>query len=461
MPVATNIHPSFLTWLGLSHESAYGTPALVGGSTPVGPVLTLPLDASTFQPEDKPVWLKDMAIRGSMADVYAIVQGVEDASWSLGGPVYPGITPALLDNMFGDIATTATGGTFSGSTTLNGAYTRNSSGTSITVTAPGTIAAGTVIKITNVVPGTLYSEYVQVASITGSVVTLVNPLHYSYNTLSTISYAVAAALPTSYSHKFAALNAYDGQPPPYTALDSTGVTDTLSGSPQYMDQFGQRYYTSLCMAQLDFTISAEALFTQKASGTSWASQATSDPTADGGLATPATSAFTPSTVTTQPIPSWSSSISLALPDVNSGAAAVVNYVGEVTFSLKRKLQVYWTNDGVQTPYIIARGPLGVTGTVKGVVANDEQMLKSMRKNFQGVLSATVTAPTSDYPVVEGNNSFTFHVTNAAFTAAKPTRSSVLVGYDCTFEGVANTTDVGQSGGLGPITVTAVDTTPGY
>lgn len=445
-PVATSIHPSYLTWLGLTHEKAYGDQsALVGGATPVGPVWTLPLDASTFEPEDKPLWLRDMAIRGSMAEVYAITQGVEDSAWSLGGPVYPGITPILLDNMFGDITTTPTGGSATGSVVLSAAYTRNSSGTQLTVAAAtGFTTPGVVGQIS----GGGFTEYFTTSALAaaGTTIYMTAPLHYNYPVTTTTVKVYAGA--TSYSHKFAALNAYDGQPPTWTALDSTNVTDANA------DVYGQRYYTSLCMAQLDFTLSSEALFTQKASGTAWISGPTT------ALATPATSAFTPSTVTTVPVPSWSSIISLSLPV--GGGLTQVNYVGEVTFSLKRKIQVYWTDDGSQNPFIIARGPLGVTGTVKAVVAQDEQVLQSMLKNFQGSLSAVVTVPaTTPYPAGEQGLTFTFNVNNAAFTAAKPTRSAVLVGYDASFEGVANTTNVGQTGGLGPITISCTDLVPGY
>lgn len=440
MPVATNIHPSALTWLGLTHENTYGTPAL--GAT-VGPVWTLPLDASTFDPEDKPVWLRDIAIRGSQAELFAMVQGVEDAAWSLGGPVYPGLTPLLIDNMFGDITTTPTGGTAGTPTTTTATYTRDSSGTSLSLTSvAGFTAMGQIGKITS----GAFTEFFVYESVVGSVITIQSPLHFNYPSGATVTpYTVA---PTSFTHKFAALNAYDGQPPTHTLLDSTNVTDSNQ------DVYGQRYYTSMCLAQLDFTISAEAMFTQKASGTSWASQPTSVAPVS------ATAAYSPTTVTTVPIPSWSSAIQLSTP--NSSGLAAINYAGEVTFSFKRKLQVYWTDDGVQTPYIIARGPLGVTGTVKAVVAQDEQVLASMLKNFQGALTAQVTVPsTTPYPAGEQGNSFLFHINNAAFTAAKPTRSAVLVGYDCTFEGVANTTDVGASGGLGPATITVVDQVAGY
>lgn len=466
MPIVappSGIHPSYLTWLGLSHEVAQGTPALNGGGTPVGPVWNLPLEASTFDPEDKPMWLRDIGIRGSMADVFAIIQGVEDSAWSLGGPVYEGVTPVLMDNMFGDLTTTVTGGTAGSPTTsTGGGYVLGTSGLSLpAASVAGFTAAGQWGLITS---GSQSEAFLTTAAGAAGAIPIQSPLHFSYPAAAVITPYPLGTPPTYATHKFAALNAGTGQPPSWTLLDSTGVIDTLNGTPVTdADQFGQRFYTSMCLAQLDFTLSAEGLFTQKASGTAWASTATNTATAAGGLASPATSAFAPANVTALPIPSWSSNIKLTLPDAAFGA---VNYVGEITFSLKRKIQVYWTDDGVQSPYVIARGPLAVTGTVKAVVAQDEQILKSMLKNFQGRLQALVIFPTGSGPAfpptaLQGLTSFQFDLAQCAFTAAKPTRSSVLVGYDSTFEGVANTTNVGASGGLGPITMTVIDTNPGY
>jgi hypothetical protein len=460
MPVAPSagIHPSYLTWLGFQHESAYGTP----GFAATGGAITnvLPLDASTFDPEDKPVWLRDIGIRGSMADVFAIIQGVEDAAWSLGGPAYYGLTPMLLDNMFGDITTTPVGGTAAGALTLATAYVAGTTGTTLALSGAASSFTAGVVGVITTVTGPTYTEYFTAVSNSVDNVVITNPLHFNFPVGSTVKVFTPGGTGI-YAHKFAALNAGSGQPPTYTLLDSTGVVDATP-----TNTYGQRVYTSMCLAQLDFTISAESLFTQKASGTSWAST----PTAAAPLS--ASAAFTPGAQTALPIPSWSSQIKLNLPV--AGGLQAVNYVGEVTFSLKRKLQVYWTDDGVQSPYIIARGPLQVTGTVKAVVAQDEEILTSMLQNFQGSLQAAVIFPTGTGPAFSSaalqantatsgptGTAFLFHVNQAAFTAAKPTRSSVLVGYDSTFEGVSNTTDVGQTGGLGPITITAVDLNPGY
>jgi hypothetical protein len=321
----------------------------------------------------------------------------------------------------------------------------------------GFTAAGQVGTITN---GSFTEAFVTTGPGAAGAVPIQSPLHFSYPASSTVVPYPLATPPTYFMHKYAALNSGTGQPPTWTLLDSTNILDSNA------DTYGQRYYTSMCLAQLDFTISAEALFTQKASGTAWSSQPTT------ALPTPATAAFTPTNVTALPIPSWSSNIKLSLP-VGGGLTAV-NYVGEITFSLKRKIQVYWTDDGVQSPFAIARGPLQCTGTVKAVVAQDEQILQSMLKNFQGSLQATVLFPQGAGPAfasaalqantgIAGSTgaAFQFNLAQCAFTAAKPTRSSVLVGYDSTFEAVANTTNVGPSGGLSPLTVSVVDTVAGY
>jgi hypothetical protein len=56
---------------------------------------------------------------------------------------------------------------------------------------------------------------------------------------------------------------------------------------------------------------------------------------------------------------------------------------------------------------------------------------------------------------------TFTSTKAAITKAKISRNGQLIGYNTTFESVANSTDVGGSGGLGPGTLQLVNNTPCY
>jgi hypothetical protein len=56
---------------------------------------------------------------------------------------------------------------------------------------------------------------------------------------------------------------------------------------------------------------------------------------------------------------------------------------------------------------------------------------------------------------------TFNANQVANTKSKIMRNKLLVGYGNTFEGVANSVDIGGSGGLSPGSVTLVNGTPTY
>ena len=56
---------------------------------------------------------------------------------------------------------------------------------------------------------------------------------------------------------------------------------------------------------------------------------------------------------------------------------------------------------------------------------------------------------------------TITAAQAAYTAAKPNRGAVLTGYDDQIQCVANATNSGGSGGLGPITVALTNNVPTY
>ena len=51
--------------------------------------------------------------------------------------------------------------------------------------------------------------------------------------------------------------------------------------------------------------------------------------------------------------------------------------------------------------------------------------------------------------------------DAQFMKSKPVRSGVLVGYDNEYQTLANTTDVGGSGGLGQTTLQIINNIPTY
>lgn len=400
--IPTTVAPSVRSWLGIAREITVGTPVL--------PVVTIPLDKGSYEPEDTPMFLPDEAIRGAMALLYGEILGVEDATFSYGGPVFGDVYGFFLDNTFGDLSsvgTTSTGGSSTTHAALAAGVTSLSatSGTGFVVGQNVQVGTGSV------------SEVVKLTAVATTLLTFTgNPLRFAHST--------AAALHTvigPYTHTFAALNSFSGQPPTHTATDFTGLTPTV----------GARAYPSLCVAQIDFTGNAEQLFTAKVSGNSWVSAASA-------------SAPTLSTNFVVPLPNWRSTVKV-------GGTQIYN-VGDWTVSIKRQLQVYFTNQGFQNPFIIARGPLDATGTLNYTVAEDEVPLTQMLSNTQPTLQFIVNNGLSTTNTI----SYTFNIQKAAFIKSKISRSAVLVGYEDDWQAIANTTNVGGSGGLGPIQVVVIN-----
>ena len=96
------VAPSSRTWLGIAREiGGGGSPA--SAPPPCRPH-TIPLDKSSYEVEDMPKFLEDIAIRGSMSQRFADVLGVVDASFSFGGPVFGDVWGYFFDNLFGDLS---------------------------------------------------------------------------------------------------------------------------------------------------------------------------------------------------------------------------------------------------------------------------------------------------------------------------------------------------------------------
>jgi hypothetical protein len=376
---------------------------------------TIPLDKSSYQPEDTPHWLLDTSIRGSMAQVFQLIQGPEDATFSYGGPFYGDIEGYFFDNTFGDLSTTGTtptNGTTVGGTIAIGA----TSGTVASATGYGT---NSTVQIGS---GSI-AEVVIISSITGTVLTFANtPTRFTHagGSIWTVT--------GPYTHTFNILNSGSGQPPLLTATDYTGITAVT----------GARSYSDLCTSQIDLTGNTEQLFEMKVTGNSWLSV----PAAGSG---PPANLPSPSV----PVPAWNSTISVG--------GSLMTQAGEWGFSVKRQLQVYWTAQGTQSPFIIARGPLDATATLNYTVSTDETALLLMLQNTQPPIVVTQTNGQSGTALIQ----CVITAAQAGYTAAKPNRGAVLTGYDDTIQCVANSTNSGGSGGLGPITVALTNNVPTY
>jgi hypothetical protein len=409
------VAPASKTWLGVGRELNMGTAVL--------PVQTIPLLKNSFQPEDTPKWLHDEAIRGSMAMIFNDIQGVEDSTFSYGGPAFLDVEGFFLDNLFGDLSSTAT--TYGTTATVTSALPIG--GTAAPLSGTAGFNTGFYLAIDQ--PFTGLTEIVGPIVYAGTTPGFTGtPLRFAHASGGTVR-AVNPASAGPYVHTWNILNNSSGQPPTHTFTDFTSLTAAV----------GARAYVGACVGVIDITGNSEQLLEFKMTGNAWVSA-------------PASQTPTNTVSTAIPLPNWRSTVNVA--------GSPVFDVGEWTVSLKRTLQVYWTDQGTtQNPYIIARGPLDATGTLNYTVPTDESPLTQMLANTQPTVAIAI------------NNGFAGTSTSylamsiaaqvAAFEKAKPSRSEVLVGYQDDWQCVANATNTGGSGGLGPITVSLTNNTIVY
>jgi hypothetical protein len=74
---------------------------------------------------------------------------------------------------------------------------------------------------------------------------------------------------------------------------------------------------------------------------------------------------------------------------------------------------------------------------------------------------TITGASNGIPSPGTPVTVTFTASRVASITAKPVRSKPLFGYANSLAGVADGTDTGGSGGLGPGTITLIDNTARY
>ena len=420
-----SVAPSARSWLGVARELTVGTP--------VSPTNTIPMDAKSYSPEDTPKFLPDEAIRGSMAMLYEDIIGPADATFSFGGPAFLDTHGFFLDNIFGDLSTTGTvsAGTstsFSGSPAVGATVATVGNGTTFTVGQNVQIDTGSVAEVVTLT-----------ATASTSIGFGNNPLRFAHGASGTVFTVVAP-----FTHNFALLNSqlgYGGvpgaQPPTLTLTDNTNLN--YGGTPG-TNTSGARAYPSSCVSAVDISGNVEQLLDFKVTGNSWVS-------------IPA--AVTPTNTISNIIPqaNWKSQLYIG----GTAPANLITTNGEWAVNIKRQLQVYWTSQGTISPFIIARGPLSASLSMKFTAPADETPLSYML--YQGPLWVHIA-------LNSGNTggtalSMTLDLNTVQFTKAKPGRSAVLMDFDDTAEAIANTTNVGGTGGLGPVKVQLVNQLPTY
>lgn len=314
-------------FLGIAKETTQGTPVAMTATIPI----------EKMEPEDKPVWLHDKALRGSMVDSYGMQQGVIKTDFSMSGPVFGDTLGWLLGNILGDLTTTG-------------------------ASAP-------------------------------------------------------------FTHAFAVLNTGQGQPTSHTLTHFQGPTASV----------GARQYPGACLSELTLKWNAETeLLTFDAKGSSWPS-----------VVPAAAPTSAPSTVT--PSASWRGQLGIGGP---ATGATLVKTVMDGEITIKRALEPVFTTQNVQTPYIIQRGAVDVSGKLNFIAA-DESPYTTMLSNTQPQLQLVIGNGQSG----AGQVQVQVDCQLAAYETAKPDFGKAAVGYQTTFIGVANTTNAGTSGGYSPTKVT--------
>ena len=419
--------------------------------TPLAPVITHPLDVAQYDPEDVPKFLDDRAIRGSMTDLFYKTLGVESATFNFGGPNFLDSHGYWFDNVFGDLSTTGTGA--ANPATFNSGLAVGATQGTLAAAPPSQYTAGAIIQIGTgsttevvVVGSTAASNVVNFAISSGGAG---YPLRFTHPTGPTVS-----TVTSPYTHRWAALNsalgyggAYGAQPPTHTLTDNTNLVNTFTSATYgtvTSTGIGARQYPSAVFSEVALRGNAEQLLTITGRGESWLSNL---------------AGTSPTNVTTnsRPIPNWDTTVVVAGNTINSSGTYAG--VGEFGFTPSRRTQVYWIVAGTQTPYIIARGPLTCNGTLNFDPTNSEMPLDLMLLNSQPPISITTT----NAGITNSGTPFTltFTASQAAITKSKIMRNKDLVGFGDSFEAVANSTDTGGSGGLGPCTVTVVNNTAVY
>src|SRR5487761_1132396 len=344
-PIAANVFPGVKEYAVISRES---TP---GGTLESGSLyLPTTLQADKYEPDEKPTFLDDKSLVGSMTDAGNVIAGTAISDFGFSGPVFMDQMPHLLYNIMGDY--TATGAAGTGSTTLGAAVAAGA--TTATVAAITGFSSGQAVQI-----GTVHPEIVVLsAAPSGTTITFTGtPARFAHANADPVTGVVAP-----FVHVFSLYNGTNGQP-------VTHNLDFYSGIPATT---GARRYSYYCMSGLDFSLNPEQLFTQTTKGTSMLSNV--------AAATPVQQL---TSVLAQP--GWRTKVGI-------GGPVSTNQITDVMtpdITIARAIKPYFTADGSQSPFAIVRDSLNITGKFSRF-AQDESPMLNMLNNTQQQLQLIIS-----------------------------------------------------------------------
>lgn len=402
------------------------------GTPPASAGVVVPL--KTFKPADKPMWLDDESWQGNMGDRQDRYQGPLISSLDGGGDIFADTLGHFLYNLLGDYTASGTAATPASTSSAPIAV----GATSITVASGGaSFTAGMNLWIEDAGTPAL-NEVVTVVSSTATTITT-SAFRFPHSTATPFTNTTAP-----YTHVFALLNGLvgaangNGQPPTHTITDRTGIQATGLAA----------QYSYCCVSEVMVTGNAEKL-------TGWSFKTVNQVRTIPGSAL---AIGTPSAV--QPYPSWRAVQGIAGP---ASGGTQVKDIGEFEFTLTRAVKPYFTNQGSQQPYVIARGKQGATGKQQFTPAIDESPYLAMIANTQPQLQVVASNGLSGVNLV----SLQIDMGLAAYETADLIDGDELFGWDAPFAGVhtnasfGGITMTGASGGKGAIKVTLQNAIPTY
>lgn len=414
MPATPITFPSDLTYVGVAPEAAQGTA--------VSPIATLLLtkDPASI---DNQVYLEDTGMRQSMSDIFGAVLGPLSGGVQLDGDLRADTGGFLFGNILGDY--TMTGTAIPVTTTLAATAAPGANQFSATASIPGgsTIQVGVGLTaevfVTNAPSGA--GPYT---------IPINNTSGAQRNGLTVFQHLSGAAITvigTPYSYKFAeqcagttGANALLAQAHSLTITDWYGLTAAT----------GARAYPGAMFSDLTLTMDPSKLLTFTAKASTWGSgpAGSTPPVIVSGL---------------QPLAAWGIATGIGGP---ASGGTLVNNVETLSMNFTRALKVYPTL-GQQQPFIIRQGKLGVTGKMTLMAANEAALtnyLTNVQPQLQFLLTNGSGATTQNVQI---------DMQNVFYNQVVPNRGDEVVKLDVSFKAIANTTNIGASGGFSPCMVT--------
>lgn len=235
-----------------------------------------------------------------------------------------------------------------------------------------------------------------------------------------------------YTHLATLLNSGTAQPPSGTFAFYTGVTATS----------GARMIPGACLSELTLKGNPASTFLECSyKGLGW------------GVQPFPTAAPVNSPGTEVPAAAWRAE--LAFGGTLPGAKNVTVGAWEVTTT--RELSAEFTSQNSQNPLIIQRGAITTKGKFTVLKPPDETFYTYFDTNAQPQFQLNI----SNGLAGANARTLTIDILAAAVDMADMTYNEEAIGYECTFEAIANTTNVGASGGYGTVAYTVTNAIASY